>query len=1045
MRIERVRVCGFGTLRDARLVLPPDRAGLIIAPNEAGKSTLLAAIETALYGFESKRTDAGRQMREAFRPWSGGASWVELTIRHDGRVYTIRYDVLDAAGRELERWSVTRDGEDVTDAMQREAGSPGAWLTGLSRDDFARTALVHQGELDAIARDPGRLTQHLERIVSSTTAGGSAEQALRLLDEALEKYRERAGLEALADDVLARARQWTRVQGRLRERIETLRRDRRSLETHRRELEAAIERLQRDQSRIAALRIVRDVLECLHDRAAAAAVRRQLEADQRTRADLSKLDAALAEYADVERFDLSRVDEVAGLFGKHCEQLEQFEKARQAARRLEQELRGLDEQIARHAALDAMLPVRDELVEALALLRRAHDDVGTIREEELRPLERDLADEGLEPDAIGRAYDRLHQLPGDLRRFLREYERNRKAAAALLRNHDEAAAVADERVQAIGRGQRRRRRMAAACAVATVLLAAASVSIGWQQAAPASLLAWIAAGIVAAGGALAGWFTFAARRYGRDELVRAVRRRDEHRSEAQRLRAQQEQDARRLAALAGELNIEPQELLAEAALLEAHQEAAEKLRDVRIRLDVARAAFRQQADRWRQWLRQAGREAPEPLTVEAAEHLLRDLEGLAALHKRREDTRGRFQTQQQELADRRDALHRTRTELARLLREVAGVTLDEEPADPSADGSRPAETIARAEAEFRARLERAGERDTLLRQRRELAAALLEESRRVSLVSRLEQIEATPLPRFETPPDDLPPVPEPLAQDDAGARTRWTAALIDWLRALPAGLAAGPQVSAWRVEALEPQPILDARRRVERELEDLRQQVMQQSQQTRTFLAEYARRMPQIDAELSRLEAELRRGEAFAEAIALATQTLRSVQQRSHERWAAGLSAALRPGLERLLADYELESIGPDLALTLRHRATGTRLDAEGIRRHLSRGAQDRLFLAVRLALVAVLTGDRGPRLPLLLDDVLANCDDARFADALSVLAELARDGWCVLLLTCQRSRAESLMPAAVSALWQRIDDLQVVTAESADLVPPARGRQAAV
>jgi uncharacterized protein YhaN len=77
--------------------------------------------------------------------------------------------------------------------------------------------------------------------------------------------------------------------------------------------------------------------------------------------------------------------------------------------------------------------------------------------------------------------------------------------------------------------------------------------------------------------------------------------------------------------------------------------------------------------------------------------------------------------------------------------------------------------------------------------------------------------------------------------------------------------------------------------------------------------------------------------------------------------------------------------------------------DADGVSlpvEHLSRGTREQLFLAVRLALVAMYAR-RGVQLPMVLDDVLVNFDDRRAAIAAEVLTDFAKQGHQLLVFTC--------------------------------------------
>jgi len=84
MRIERIRIAGFGPLADLDLEWPDGRLLLVVDRNERGKTSLCEAIVAALYGVPRGR-GAGSRLRElrrrgAARP-SGPAS---TSSRRDG-------------------------------------------------------------------------------------------------------------------------------------------------------------------------------------------------------------------------------------------------------------------------------------------------------------------------------------------------------------------------------------------------------------------------------------------------------------------------------------------------------------------------------------------------------------------------------------------------------------------------------------------------------------------------------------------------------------------------------------------------------------------------------------------------------------------------------------------------------------------------------------------------------------------------------------------------------------------------------------------------
>ena len=85
--------------------------------------------------------------------------------------------------------------------------------------------------------------------------------------------------------------------------------------------------------------------------------------------------------------------------------------------------------------------------------------------------------------------------------------------------------------------------------------------------------------------------------------------------------------------------------------------------------------------------------------------------------------------------------------------------------------------------------------------------------------------------------------------------------------------------------------------------------------------------------------------------------------------------------------------------------------------RDLSQGTLDQVYLAARLGLVRLVTGDRRP--PLVFDDPFVTFDDARATQAIELLRELAGDFQVIYLTTSDRydSAADAVveLPAPVS------------------------------
>ena len=87
MHVESVHLHGFGRLSGREFRFAPGLT-IVHGPNEAGKSTLHAALSAALFGLTGsgrrKRDDAARI--ERFRPWDGGRYAATADIVSGGRI-----------------------------------------------------------------------------------------------------------------------------------------------------------------------------------------------------------------------------------------------------------------------------------------------------------------------------------------------------------------------------------------------------------------------------------------------------------------------------------------------------------------------------------------------------------------------------------------------------------------------------------------------------------------------------------------------------------------------------------------------------------------------------------------------------------------------------------------------------------------------------------------------------------------------------------------------------------------------------------------------
>lgn len=204
MRIERIRVEGFGALCGVDVEWPEGRLLLVVDSNESGKTTFCEAIVSALYGLPRGRVGAARA-KDLRRPRSGAPLRVGLDLVADGRRWAVDRDLELGTLRVVDR----DRGVDVTKDFLRGGGRDvfGDEVTGLTEPLFRSTAFVGQNVLNEDELD-STLTVELARIADSGGGEASVVRALRVLTDARAKMPEAAtGSVSVETEILRLARQ----------------------------------------------------------------------------------------------------------------------------------------------------------------------------------------------------------------------------------------------------------------------------------------------------------------------------------------------------------------------------------------------------------------------------------------------------------------------------------------------------------------------------------------------------------------------------------------------------------------------------------------------------------------------------------------------------------------------------------------------------------------------------------------------------------------------------------------------------------------------
>ncbi|HLB49197.1 MAG TPA: AAA family ATPase [Anaerolineales bacterium] len=211
MKFETIYVAGFGCLKSVNLNLTSG-LNVFFGPNEAGKSTLQQAFWALLYGFYrgDRKTPGETDQLLRFRPWSNGTYGGHLAYRLDnGRAYRV-----DRAFDEDDPRTTLTDadtGRDMTTEFDRGKHGRVAFAQqhfGMPEEVFVNTCFIRQAELHDLAKSAHAISETIVNLSGT----GSQDRSVNRAKVALETtMREQIGT------IRAQSKPWAQLQKRLEE------------------------------------------------------------------------------------------------------------------------------------------------------------------------------------------------------------------------------------------------------------------------------------------------------------------------------------------------------------------------------------------------------------------------------------------------------------------------------------------------------------------------------------------------------------------------------------------------------------------------------------------------------------------------------------------------------------------------------------------------------------------------------------------------------------------------------------------------------------
>ncbi len=412
MFLEKLNIRGFGCLRTT-VGFEPDKLNLVVADNETGKSTLVAAILASFYGIREDdflATDK-RPLREKVLPWSNPEEFgLSLDFAAAGKLWRIDRDFNASTVTLIDRETQ----KDHTSEYRRPHGELeiGEELIGLSCPNFLKSFYLRQEEILNI-RDAGGLTPHVQRVATAREGQATSEHAIGRLKDALRRYTA-PGL-ASPTSIEAAVRQFENERISLKEQLDELDRARNNVETNANEL-------QNSDKKLAILQAKKEKLDLYSISAEVKELERTVQRQMSLRAELDSIKQEVAELDQYKNFpvekmelllrETSRIEDINSAISKIKQRLDvdiitrlkrlEVERQRygELMRSNDVDLRALEAAIERHSDR------RDRLVRA---------------DEEVRGLEARLKQRKIELSRLNKIRNKFGKLDAEKRRFLEEF------------------------------------------------------------------------------------------------------------------------------------------------------------------------------------------------------------------------------------------------------------------------------------------------------------------------------------------------------------------------------------------------------------------------------------------------------------------------------------------------------------------------------------------------------------------------------------------------------------------------------------------------
>lgn len=183
MRLKHIHIDGFGKLSQFDLDLVPGFQ-VLYGNNEFGKSTVLQFIRAMFYGVADRKNIDPLRSRHRYKPWQGGVWGGSILFSFQNRDYRLTRRFGETKAQDYIQLTYVQSGEELNLPWGGQQ-QPGEYYFGLTQSAFQAASFLGQMSEDrSVSDQDGSVGQRLQSLAGSLDESVSAQTMLQRFDNA---------------------------------------------------------------------------------------------------------------------------------------------------------------------------------------------------------------------------------------------------------------------------------------------------------------------------------------------------------------------------------------------------------------------------------------------------------------------------------------------------------------------------------------------------------------------------------------------------------------------------------------------------------------------------------------------------------------------------------------------------------------------------------------------------------------------------------------------------------------------------------------------